>query len=242
MITHHSTSKVERFLLCSMMFVWLSHSPDAQAQLVLDVGNFNLLRDTAEQPVSVYVRNDGALPVELSALDFAVQIADGGPDAGGAIPGPAISAVTLTLDTVFSDNNSGDSDHPANTSQLQFWSTTESGSTPLPSLLPGLNKIAAIVLDTTGFQSGVWTLSVSGNSLGNTVLYDAFGSPLPVTINAGTISVAVPETPSAQVATVLLASFAVWRKIRQRREVLRPLKRHTDDFDKITVDRFNQFH
>jgi hypothetical protein len=185
------------------------------AQLFIDVGNNELLPNTPGQTVSIYLRNEGSPGVEVGGLDFAVEIADGGPQAGGQITGPSITAVDLTTGTIFDGNNNGNGGDKDNSPQLQFWSTFRS-HVPSPTLASGNNKIATLTFDTTGLSPSSWSFRLFQTDIGDTFVNDSDGNPMDVTINNGTVFVPVPEVQAAPIVAGLLGVFAVFRKIRNR--------------------------
>jgi hypothetical protein len=182
----------------------------ANAQLIIDVGNIPLTPGASGQQVSIFLRNDGA-PVQAAGLDLVLEIGDGGPDAGGTIDGPDITGVNLASG-IFGPNNLGVSGDPANTGQLQFWTTA---SNPGPMVNSGDNLLAIITFDATGFGagSGPWDFKLIDTHFGDTVLNDPNSQPLSVTINNGSIAVPEPSQYAAAGGIICL----LWAAFRRRR-------------------------
>jgi len=149
---------------------------------VIDVGHHVLLPDTPGQTFQVSVTG-GDL---VQGLNFNLQVADGGPEWGGVIDGPAIEALDILTGTIFDGNNTGTVDldgGPPSGSDIapQYEgrsTTTDSGSVPASGLL------ATVTIDTTGFSSGTWDLFLSNTLNGPT---DFAG--LPASITDGSIRV-----------------------------------------------------
>ncbi len=133
------------------------------------VGDHTLLPDTADQ--QIYVLIFGDQPVE--GINFWVQIADGGPEAaaGGfidppGIDGPHITSVDLESG-IFAPNNTGQVNHDTNETFPQLYGAfivTAAGTVPADGLF------ATVTIDTTGFDSGSWTLSLSNTLAGSTAI------------------------------------------------------------------------
>jgi hypothetical protein len=177
----------------------------AQNLPTIDVGNHLLLPGTPNQLVTIDV--GGGVPVQ--ALDINVQVADGGPVAGGMIVGPGFTADILS-GTIFAHNfvnyvNHNSDLHDGN--QYMWYSlTTDNGTVETSGLL------VTLAFDTTGFTGGSWPLIMSGTIHGNT----NFGS-IGASIINGSISV-VPEPASAALATLGFAGLtATWASRRKSR-------------------------
>ena len=173
----------------------------------IDLPEIDMLPDTPGQTFDVFIQNGGA-PVQVTGIGFNVQVADGGPPAGGVTAGPSITAVDIFTGTIFaSPNNNG----PGGAGQIvpqvyERGTLTPSGTVSIPT---GFSKIATVTLDTSGFSSGIFSLTldtVNGLTKYTTLSGDSF----PALING---SVAVPE-PSAYAATfgLLCLAGAVARK------------------------------
>ncbi len=142
--------------------------------LTIDVGDHFLLPDTPAQTIAIYVSGGDA----VEGLNFNAQVADGGPELGGSVDGPAITAVDLTTGAIFGGNSSG----PQNILQLLglnypqaavYTVTTASGTVAADGLL------ATLTIDTTGFASGsTFDLKLAGTFNGDT---DFAGIPIAIT-------------------------------------------------------------
>jgi hypothetical protein len=193
------------FMIAATAFVLIG-VPVVQAQNLptIDVGVHLLLPDTPSQLVTIDV--GGGVPVQ--ALDINVQVADGGPVAGGMIVGPGFTADILS-GTIFAHNyvnyvNHNSDLHDGN--QYMWYSlTTDSGTVETNGLLVTLD------FDTTGFTGGSWPLIMSGTIHGST----NFGS-IGASIINGSISI-VPEPASAALAALGFAGLAAWAWRRKNR-------------------------
>jgi hypothetical protein len=185
----------------------------ANGQLFLDVGVRDIQPNTPNQTLDFFVDNTG-FDVQVTALNFNIQIADGGAGAGGSISGPAIAGVDLASGTAFAENNTGPTDN-GSVSQAAFWSvTTSSGTVTLPG--GTLTKIASVTLDSTGFGTPgmTWDLLL-GNTIGGPTQYvDTIGNPIDIGITDGTLRLAaVPEPEQVAFASAgLLVAFALIRR------------------------------
>ncbi len=169
------------------------------AQPIIDVGPHQLLANTPDQTISVFVTG-GDL---VQAVNFAAQINDGGSAGGGDNTGPVFTGLDILTGTIFAPSNQGQIGTQS-FPQLVIDSTITSDSNPTVSA-DGL--LATLVLDTTGVWSGTYDLKLSGTLNGPT----DFGTIQP-TITNGTIEI-VPEP--ASMILLGLGGFAVVRKNRR---------------------------
>lgn len=179
----------------------------ARAAIVIFVEDARLQADRSDQPVEVWINNDGP-PLEVGGLDFFLQVGDGGSAVGGPGSGPTIQSVDLLTGTLFEGKDFG-GQFPAqdNRAQRQFFSVISLSAT-LPT--GSRQRLASITLDTTGWGPGSWELSLGSSSLVSTALFDWGGTPMGAELRNGAITV-VPE-PSAAVGTGAgLLALALWR-------------------------------
>jgi len=136
---------------------------DSMSQIV--VGTHVLEPDTPGQMIPIYVT--GGWPVQ--GLNFDIQVADGGPAAGGAISGPAITAVDLLTDTIFAADNTGmrlDVEPPAGDDPVP--QQTYRGTSTAVGTVAADGLLAMVTIDTTGFVRGAWSLTISNTVNGST--------------------------------------------------------------------------
>ena len=170
-----------------------------------------LLPDTPNQIVRVAVAD----PFSVSGLRFHVQIADGGPDAGGSVEGPSFQAVDLigepNAPTIFAENHTGQQ-NVVSLPQVQAWQiSTDGGIVSAPGLL------ATLIVDTTGFWKDPavthsWPLQLADTWTGSTHFVREDGSLLPAVITSGAITLNTrPEALDSDVAMLkdTVHTFAV---------------------------------
>ena len=130
----------------------------ARATPTVTVGNHTLLPGLANQSFTIPVSGGDAVQGE----NVDVQVADGGPPAGGTIVGPAITNLDLVTGTIFTPNNSGQQNPPPNQIVPQFRNasvvTTGSGT------VSASGTLASVTFDTTPASAGVYALRL-GNTL-----------------------------------------------------------------------------
>jgi hypothetical protein len=178
---------------------------NAQAQLTINVGNFQLLPNTPDQTVTLNVSGvSGA-----AALDFFVQVADGFPTVPGSTSnGPNITSVDIVTGTLFASNNDGGQFGAISDPQRWYRGVLTQPNTTVS----GSGTLATLKIDTTGFTSGSWTLNVKNVFNGQTTFYDANFNPIAANITDGTISI-VPEPSAYGLAMgALVIGFGFFRR------------------------------
>src|SRR6187399_2311115 len=156
------TRELRDVFLRTIMLGWVAAI--CEGALVINVGNRNLLPNTAGQVVEVFIQNTGGTAIDVGGASINIQVADSGPPPGiGSIPGPRITAANILTGTIFQSNNSGQQDITAIPQFVNSFVTTSNGTV---SFGPGATtKIATVTLDTTGFSTpATWDFK-----LGNTV-------------------------------------------------------------------------
>lgn len=159
-----------------------------QAQIVVNVGTHSLLPNTPNQSIPIHVSGGAA----VAGLNFRAQVADGFPDVPGSlVDGPNITGVDIigtTSPTIFTGNNTGQQD-PGSVPQLSIRTTTTSSGTVTANGL-----LVTLTLDTTGFATGTYALSLSSTFAGGTSFLDSLANPISSTITDGSLMIsAVPE-------------------------------------------------
>lgn len=182
--------------------VLLTGDASLSAQVLqIDLPEINLLANTPGQTFDVFIQNGGA-SFQVTGIGFNLQVADGGPPAGGLTLGPSITMVDIFTGTIFaSPNNNGPSGAGQIVPQVfERGTLTPSGTVSIPS---GLSKIATVTLDTSGFLSGSFALTL-GTLNGPTKYTTLAGDFFPTLLDG---SVAVPE-PSAYAAIFGISCLA----------------------------------
>ena len=189
--------------------LWAS-STLARANPMINVGEHLLVEDTPAQRIEIWVTG-GA---QVQGLNFYLQIADGGLEAGGNVDGPIIQHVNIIgADTIFAENHSGQTDSltlPQISLQL---TSTATGAVTADGLL------AMVTIDTTGFfAGGVFDLKLADTHEGNT---DFAGDSIDIT--NGLIIIVVPEPASVAILCAGLCGTVL--RSRRRRGSTRPRTR-----------------
>jgi len=185
-------------------------SPPAWAATI-SVGDHDLFANRAGQSVEIYVSGGEA----VQAMNFRVQVADGGPEVpGGTVDGPAITDLDIVNGTIFDGNHTtvvveGESGGP-----YPQWEgrtvTTSSGTVSADGLL------GTVTLDTTGFSRGEsWDLIIIDTANGTSTELIGNEGLIPFSINPGTINL-VPEPPVfVQLLGLAAAILPLWlRRLR----------------------------
>jgi hypothetical protein len=204
----------------------LTPNPVAAGKLLLvDLGRIDLAPNQAGQWVTLNVQNVSGGPIEVSGLNFSLQIADTGPASEGGfgeIDGPNIQAVDLVTGTVF-DQNSPGTQIGGGPPQAGSWSTTTSSGTVV--LEAGsTTRIANVQFDTTGLPStGSWSvllaLDVPALPLNIPTTYtDPVGQEILVNYVVG--EVVVPEPWAVSLVSGL--GLAGWLAVRRWRQAHPP--------------------
>jgi hypothetical protein len=174
-----------------------------QAQII-NVGNIELLPNTPNQLVTINVSGG----VQVEALDFWVQIAD-----GLNLSGPQITSVDIVTGTIFAGNNGGQYGSSATQQPQRWYQTTDTlivGTT-----VPTSGLLASLRIDTTGVAPGSYALNlkdVTGSS-GGTAFWDTtFANPVFPLITDGTLTVVPEPQQYALVAGLGLLGLAFGRR------------------------------
>lgn len=205
-----------------------------RATEIVNVGNHLLLPNTPNQEIDIFVTNDRATSVNLQGLSFYVQVADGGPVLGAIlgdnehIIGPGITGTVITPPEIFSVMNDGVQDgNPGQVFGKQIISLDlETSQNHTFIAQPGLSTVllGAIMVDTTGFFSGSWSLAMNNTLIGPTFI-TGWGNvtdplspsdPIGELITDGSISIATPEPASVVLGALAIAGLTIV-SIRKRR-------------------------
>ena len=158
----------------------------------INVGTHNLNANMPDQIIQIDIAG-----VDVAqGVNFNIQVADGGSEAGGSILGPKITGIdivggTLGGATIFTGNNVGQTNSLVLPQVWEATTTTGSGTVTTNGVL-GFVKI-----DTTGFFDGQMFNLIMSNTVNNPT--DLAGNSVDVT--DGTINV-IPE-PSSVVLVII---------------------------------------
>lgn len=185
----------------------------AQADLVIDLPELSLAYNQPNQTFSLSAQNTGGSAVSLSGLQLELQVADGGPAAGGTLLGPSITEVRLTAPgTLFGEvPNTGEAGGGALLPQIfQRYTSTASGTLSMPT---GPSVIATITFDTSGVPPGDYTFAAT--SLNGPSFFTDAGGPISATLLLGNLTV-VPEVGSSAMVTGLALAVTAPFLLRRR--------------------------
>ncbi|HNQ89137.1 MAG TPA: hypothetical protein PKM73_11025 [Verrucomicrobiota bacterium] len=174
-----------RLALALAGLLWVAGT--AWAAAWVDMPEITVNRNDAD-PMFVVYMNITEEPVEVMGIAFNLQVEDGGSAAGGAVEGPAIKAVDILTGTVFEGNSNGLSGTGSIVPQVYEEGTITVEGTI--TLAPGLWKVATVTLDTTGFSSGTYRLTLDTRN-GPTRYTTLEGDYLPA-LHDGSVTI-VPE-------------------------------------------------
>jgi hypothetical protein len=137
--------------------LWLVLAAHGMAAPRIWVGTHSVLPNTPNQTFQVLV--DGGPAV--AGVNFNLQLADGGPEAGGRIDGPELQAVDLITGTIFADQAGPVTVLSTNYPQLALYSILTPVDPETPSNLVKVmaeGVLATVTVDTTGFPTGIYRL------------------------------------------------------------------------------------
>ncbi len=195
-----------RISLIALILGWTS----TQATVLVDLPDLNLLPNTAGQTFDLFVSNDGA-NVDVTGIQLNLQIADGGPEAGGSTDAPSLTSVDIFGGTIFENNNNGLTGGIAVDQIFAGGTLTSSGTVAIPN---GSSKLASVTFDTTGFSSGSYSYTVE-NTLNGSMKYTTGGADLFPSFGGGTLTVSPVPEPSAVfggLASVAFVGVRFWRR------------------------------
>jgi hypothetical protein len=196
------------------------------APVITPLGNYNLLPNTPGQKISLYVT--GIVPIVSPALPVVpdgvrgmvlnVAINDGGPAWGPGLPGPGITKIDVdTGPTIWVPPSTLGHQPPAEYYDGQLASSgflVNNVASAYVNVTSGL--LATLEIDTSGFFSGTFSLTLSGgtlaDTLGSTQIIGGFGDAgfFYVDVAPGQITI-VPEPSSMVLAVIGSIGLAAWR-------------------------------
>lgn len=191
----------------------LTLAASAPADLILNVGELQLLPNQPGQSRTLQIVNNGSAAVPVLGVVFNVQIADG----EATTVAPKITAVDIIGGTIFQSDNNGPPGSGMDTVRRFELSALDNGSPPLPQVPLVPSTIATITFDTTGFFGGSWPLSVTTPAGPTAYLDPNTGDPLSImSLTDGIIAVPEPKYYGVVAGAVLIA-LAGWRTAARRR-------------------------
>ena len=170
----------------------------ASADLTIDVGDIDLLADTAGQQVTIDVLGGDS----VAGVNFIALVADGGPELVGLIPdiagidAPSITDVDLLTGTIFEGSATQFELGPPFPQLVQEAATVDSGG------VEASGTLVTLTFDTTGFAAGTsFDLSLEVAALAASTEFpdpnSTTGELVPLTITNGRLNlVPIPEPTS----------------------------------------------
>jgi hypothetical protein len=158
---------------------------------LITVGDWSLDENTPEQQLQFIVSGGDA----VQGVEFFLQVADGGPEAGGSIDGPAITGVDIFTGTIFDGNNTGEAG--AGSLVPQFW---QSGTTVESGTVSAQGLLATVTISTEGFFRTdpvyTWDLLMKGTLMGDSTFpgVDTVVENGSITLKGGSSVVPEPST------------------------------------------------
>ena len=173
---HLQSLNIRIVLTACGLAVLAATAPADGADPSIVVGSHNLLPNTAGQPVQIRVEN---VP-DVAGVKLNAQIED-----GSGIGTPRFSGVDLITGTIFTSN--ADAWDNGTTPGLLIYSIL----TPPGTVSASAGLLATLYVDTTGFNSGTFVLSL-GDTLNGATTFLSESGEVPIIITNGTLTV-VPE-------------------------------------------------
>jgi len=187
-------------------------SAELSAQVFfMNLPDVNLFPNTPGQTFNVSIENDTGSGIQVTGIGFNLQVADGGTAAGGSINGPAITSVDIFSGTAFASNNNGLSGSGQIVPQVyQIGTLTHAGTVTIPN---GVSEVAAVTIDTTGFFSGTFGLTLDTHN--GPTKYTTTGSDLFPALEDGKVTLALVPEPHQFVGATAIALLGslVWRRV-----------------------------
>lgn len=192
----------------------------ASGQVFITVVGGEVQEGAPSAALDLRVTNGGA-PVQLLGVNLNVQVADGGPLAGGSVLGPPIVGVSLfDVGMLFAGNNNGAGGNGLIVPQIfEIGTLTQSGTLTLGT---GDFLLGRVQFNTTGFVAGQnWNITLDTLN-GSSALLNSSALPLSSTLVSGQLSMApVPEpATTAAFAGAALVGFCFWHRTRRKHPAL----------------------
>lgn len=186
------------------------------AQIVIDLPEVELQAGSPAQDFAIFVSNSGG-PFAVTGFSLNLQIADGGPAAGGSVSAPSIFNIDIFSGALFQFNNNGESGSGSIVPQIfERGTLASSGTVTIPG---GSTKLATVTVNTEGFTAGSTFRMTLDTLNGPAKFTTSIGDFFP-TLGEGEIQLtAVPEPAEAALMTgLLLAAAAAYRIRPQKRK------------------------
>lgn len=186
----------------------------------IDVGYHALLPNTSNQQIEIFVSGGE----NIAGADLFAQVGDGGPEleSVGLPPGtdgPTIESADFITNTIFAEAFGTQIDQDrAGILQVIASGVALTSGPPAPQSVPATGRIATLSIDTTGFYSGSFDLSLSGvlpqmnGGPFDTKLIGGGGNSVAVQILNGTIAVTVSRNGDYNHNGIVdAADYTLWR-------------------------------
>lgn len=181
----------------------------AAPEPVIVVGNYNLVENTPNQMVQIFVSGGQS----VQGLDFSVQVADGGTSLGGTIVAPKITNVDIFSGTIFAGNNNPSIPGISSNGQYALATTTTAAGT-----VPADGLLATLTFDTTGFfaTGPVTTFDLKLANL-NGGATDTDFAIIPASITNGSIHITAAAPEPGSLVLLLCGGAGFFLVLRRKR-------------------------
>jgi hypothetical protein len=187
----------------AMAVVVLGLAVETMATPIVTVGNYQLQPNTSNQLITLNVTGADA----VTGFNLRAAIGDG----SGAAAEPKFSAISFVSGTIWDA-------HPSTTTGGPITGLTQDAQASVVfntsgDSVPATGAFVKLFIDTTGFTTGTYNLSLTGTEIGSPSRFiGTSGSEITTTITNGTITVPEPATGMILVGV----TFVLCRRQRTR--------------------------
>lgn len=189
-----------RYIPATVLLAMLAPASHAA---IINVGD-HILQPGLITPIQIHIQREASDPNVLG-LNMAVLVSE----INGQ--GPTIDSVDVVTDTIFAQSNEGNQNQ-GSAERFAFVGTTTSPGTSVA--IPSEGLLATITIDTSSAPPGTYNLVLSSVLGAVTELLDTTVTPVPLTVNDGSITVAVPEPTTAGGLLIALSLLLLVRQSR----------------------------
>lgn len=195
-----------RKLLLACCFVGLT-AQFSLAEIVVAVGDHDVLANTANQQIDVLVSTDGGQSPTIFGSNLHFQLADG----TGPIVEPVFNGFSID-GSIFDVTGSGTAGGVVGGGQF-----IDASATPPAAGVDANGILVSLLIDTTGITSGTFALSgtiTEGGANLPTQLLDGNAAARTLVINDGSVTISAVPEPSSVVIVVAFGGIVLCRRRR----------------------------